>query len=45
MRAFFDHYLKGEPAPKWLEDGIPVLKMKDHLEEATKALTAGPAEK
>jgi dipeptidyl aminopeptidase/acylaminoacyl peptidase len=23
---FFDHYLKGEPAPKWMTDGVPFLK-------------------
>lgn len=25
---FFDHYLKGAPAPKWMTDGIPFLKKK-----------------
>ena len=38
MREFFDHYLKGKPAPKWMEEGIPHLKMKDHLKERVKAL-------
>ncbi len=33
MLEFFDHYLKGKPAPKWLEQGIPHLKLKDHLKE------------
>ncbi|MFQ6070212.1 MAG: prolyl oligopeptidase family serine peptidase [Candidatus Aminicenantales bacterium] len=33
MREFFDHYLKGSPAPEWLEEGIPHLKHKEHLEE------------
>ena len=23
MKAFFDHYLKGAPAPAWLESGVP----------------------
>jgi dipeptidyl aminopeptidase/acylaminoacyl peptidase len=23
MQQFFDHYLKGEPAPRWLAEGIP----------------------
>ncbi len=23
MRQFFDHFLKGEPAPVWLKDGLP----------------------
>lgn len=26
MKQFFDHYMKGEPAPKWMTDGIPALK-------------------
>jgi len=25
MRQFFDHYLKDEPAPIWLEKGIPAI--------------------
>jgi dipeptidyl aminopeptidase/acylaminoacyl peptidase len=45
MREFFDHYLKDQPAPKWLEEGVPMLKMKEHLEDYTKALTAAPGEK
>lgn len=36
MRQFFDHHLKGEPAPEWLEEGIPHLKLKDHLKEILK---------
>ena len=23
MQQFFDHYLKGAPAPKWMVEGIP----------------------
>ena len=26
MQQFFDHYLKGAPAPVWMEDGIPAVK-------------------
>src|SRR4030095_12273953 len=26
MSQFFDHYLKGAPMPKWMEEGIPALK-------------------
>ncbi len=26
MMQFFDHYLKGEPAPVWMEEGIPAVK-------------------
>jgi len=25
MNQFFDHYLKGAPAPEWMEKGIPYL--------------------
>jgi dipeptidyl aminopeptidase/acylaminoacyl peptidase len=30
---FFDHYLKGAPAPKWMTDGVPYL-VKDAMREA-----------
>jgi len=26
MRQFFDHYLKGAPAPTWMTEGVPQLK-------------------
>ena len=26
MKQFFDHYLKGEPMPEWMKDGIPAVK-------------------
>jgi dipeptidyl aminopeptidase/acylaminoacyl peptidase len=38
MKEYFDYYLMDKPAPKWLLDGIPLLKMKDHLEERTKEI-------
>ena len=28
MKQYFDHYLKGKPAPDWMTDGIPYLKKK-----------------
>jgi dipeptidyl aminopeptidase/acylaminoacyl peptidase len=31
MQQFFDHYLKGEPAPEWIEVGIPALKKETTL--------------
>jgi dienelactone hydrolase len=37
MREYFDHYLMDKPAPKWMDEGVPLLKMKDHLEEVSKA--------
>ncbi len=36
MREFFDHHLKGKPAPKWLKEGIPHLKIKEHIREHAK---------
>jgi len=38
MKEWFDHYLMDKPAPKWMEDGVPLLQMKDHLEERTKEI-------
>jgi dienelactone hydrolase len=32
MQQFFDHYLKGAPAPKWLEEGIPYLEREEEKE-------------
>ncbi|MBT5425650.1 MAG: S9 family peptidase, partial [Bacteroidetes bacterium] len=26
MAQFFDHYLKGEPMPKWMKEGVPAVK-------------------
>lgn len=40
MGEWFDHYLEGKPAPDWMKDGIPRIRMEDHLRErkpATKA--------
>ena len=31
MQQFFDHYLKGAPAPDWMVNGIPRLKMEATL--------------
>ena len=39
MKEYFDHYLMDKPAPKWMLDGVPLLQMKDHLEERTKEMT------
>jgi acetyl esterase/lipase len=36
MKEFFDHYLKGGPAPDWLEYGIPRLKMQEHIDQRLK---------
>ena len=39
MKEFFDHYLMDKPAPKWLEEGIPLLNIKDELDERAKELS------
>jgi dipeptidyl aminopeptidase/acylaminoacyl peptidase len=36
MKEYFDHYLMGAPAPEWMVNGIPRLKMEDHLKERAK---------
>lgn len=36
MKEFFDHYLMDKPAPDWLENGIPLLKMQDHITDRLK---------
>ncbi len=33
MMEFFDHFLKGKPAPEWWSKGVDRLKMEGHLEE------------
>jgi dienelactone hydrolase len=33
MREFFDHHLMGKPAPVWMKEGVPHLKMEEHLKE------------
>ncbi len=33
MKEFFDHFLKGKPAPEWMEKGVPYIKLKKHLKE------------
>ncbi len=41
MKEYFDHYLKGAPAPEWLTKGVPRLQMEEHLKERAKP--AAPA--
>jgi dienelactone hydrolase len=36
MREFFDHHLMGKEAPAWLKEGVPHLKMDEHLTERGK---------
>ena len=43
MKDFFDYRLSDKEPPKWLIEGVPLLKMKEHLEERTKDITKAPA--
>ena len=36
MKEFFDHHLKGADAPDWLANGVPRLKMEEHIDERLK---------
>ena len=36
MMEYFDHYLKGAPAPDWMTKGVPRLKMEEHLKDRKK---------
>ena len=38
LQDWWDHYLKGEPAPEWMEKGIPRLEMDRHLREMKKRI-------
>jgi dipeptidyl aminopeptidase/acylaminoacyl peptidase len=33
QREWFDHYLKGAPAPDWMTKGVPRIQMDDHFAE------------
>ncbi len=39
MSQFFDHYLKGAPAPEWMEKGIPYLERDEEKERFNQAAT------
>jgi dipeptidyl aminopeptidase/acylaminoacyl peptidase len=43
MLEYFDHYLMGAPAPDWMVNGVPRLKMDEHLKDRAKA--KAPAKK
>ncbi len=36
MKEWFDHWLKGKPAPAWMTEGVSHLDLKDHLKERSK---------
>ncbi len=37
MQQFFDHFLKGAPAPEWMEKGIPYLEREDEKKRFNEA--------
>lgn len=45
MKEYYDHHLKGAPAPKWLEAGVPLLELKDEVETRAKTLLPPAPEK
>jgi dipeptidyl aminopeptidase/acylaminoacyl peptidase len=38
MREFFDHHLRGQPAPAWLREGVSHLDHEGHIKERMKLL-------
>jgi len=42
LQEFFDHYLKGAPAPEWMEKGIPYLQREKEKEKYRVADEDGP---
>jgi dipeptidyl aminopeptidase/acylaminoacyl peptidase len=45
MREFFDYHLTGKPAPDWIKNGVPRLKMDEHLLERKNAADSTTARK
>jgi dipeptidyl aminopeptidase/acylaminoacyl peptidase len=42
LREFFDHHLKGAPAPGWMTGGVPFLGKERHLREFAPEVFAAP---
>ena len=40
-KAFFDHHLMGKSAPEWLREGVPHLKLDEHIAERLKEQSGG----
>jgi dienelactone hydrolase len=40
MKEYFDTYLLGAPAPEWLKNGIPRLRMQEHLKSRQKKVAS-----
>src|SRR5438094_193194 len=45
LQEFFDHFLKGAPAPEWMEKGIPYLQREKEKEKYRVADSDGPLQK
>ena len=43
MREFFDHHLRGMPAPDWMRDGVPRLELDEHLKARREQAAPKPA--
>jgi hypothetical protein len=39
MQQYFDHYLKGAPAPEWMEKGIPYIEREQEKEKFNSVYT------
>jgi dipeptidyl aminopeptidase/acylaminoacyl peptidase len=39
---WFGHYLKGEPAPHWISDGVKYLDREEELKQTRKKITSNP---
>ncbi|HSL72560.1 MAG TPA: prolyl oligopeptidase family serine peptidase [Longimicrobiales bacterium] len=42
MSEWFDHHLKGAPAVDWIKDGVPRLKMDEHLRQRRDSTVVRP---
>ncbi len=45
MQQFFDHFLKGAPAPEWMEKGIPYLDREQEKEKMNSVYESGAEDK
>jgi dienelactone hydrolase len=43
MKEFFDYELQDRQPPKWWLEGVPLIKMKDHIDERVKEMTKAAA--
>ncbi len=44
MQQFFDHYLKGAPAPEWMEKGVPYIDREKEKERFANSVSEGGAD-